>query len=470
MKKDLADFAVEYASKLGATYAEARLEQSQTNGFLLKNGIPEMSGFGRISGLGLRIIVNHGLGFASTNTLEREKIKDMVKIAFKTTKAASRIQEDIHLAEDEPKQKTYEVKQKLKLNEVSPDEKLDILFEAERLIENSKVNAPMRYFTLNDSTTTEYLVNSEGTKVLATVPKVSFMFFITVKDMKGSMQRFWQYGASGGFEFVKAWDIPNLMVKEVKTCSNNLKHGQKITSKKMDLVAAPQVVGIMVHESAGHPYEADRILGREGAQAGESFITKDMVGYQIGSEIVNVVDDPTLENSYGFYLFDNEGVRARRKYLIKDGKINEFLQNRQTAYKMGVASNGSSRSIEYDKESIVRMSNTFLLPGDHSEEELIEGVKEGVFMKNFMEWNIDDRRVNQKYVGADSYYIKNGEIQGPLKNTTLEISTYDLWKAVDAIAKNTEWHAGNCGKGEPIQPLPVWFGGPSLRLRNIRLK
>ncbi len=470
MQKDLAEFAVRYASKLGASYAEVRLEQSKTNGFMLKNGIPEMAGFERISGIGLRIIVNKGLGFASTNKLEKSKLKQLVRLAFKTTKAASRIKEEINLAPDKPKKYNYGIKQRLRFADVSPEEKLDLLFEAEKLIHNSNIDTPMRYFTLNDNTTTEYLVNSEGTRVLATVPKASFMYFITVKQGKKTIQRFWQYGCSGGFDLVKKWDIPNLVLNEAKACSENLKKGKKTPKKRMDVVAAPQVVGIMVHESVGHPYEADRIFGREGAQAGESFVTRDMIGHQIGSKIVNVVDDPTLKNSYGFYLFDNEGVKARRKFLIRDGKINEFLHNRQTAYRMGVMSNGSSRSVEYDKESIVRMSNTFLLPGDHKEEELIEGIKEGVYIKNFMEWNIDDRRVNQKYVGAESYFIKNGKLAYPLINPTIEISTFHLWKSVDAIAKNIEYHAGNCGKGEPMQAIPVWFGGPSIRLRNIKLK
>ncbi|OGM02903.1 hypothetical protein A3K72_03615 [Candidatus Woesearchaeota archaeon RBG_13_36_6] len=470
MQKDLAEFAVKYASKLGASYAEARLEQTKTNGFMLKNGIPEMAGFERISGIGLRIIVNKGLGFASTNKLEKSELKQLVRLAFKTTKAASRIKEEINLAPDKPKKYNYGIKQRLRFADVSPEEKLDLLFEAEKHIHNSNIDAPMRYFTLNDNTTTEYLVNSEGTKVLATVPKASFMYFITLKQGKKTIQRFWQYGCSGGFDLVKKWDIPNLVLNEAKACSENLKKGKKTPKKRMDVVAAPQVVGIMVHESVGHPYEADRIFGREGAQAGESFVTRNMIGHQIGSKIVNVVDDPTLKNSYGFYLFDNEGVKARRKFLIKDGKINEFLHNRQTAYRMGVRSNGSSRSVEYDKESIVRMSNTFLLPGDHKEEELIEGIKEGVYIKNFMEWNIDDRRVNQKYVGAESYLIKNGKLAYPLINPTIEISTFHLWKSVDAIAKNIEHHAGNCGKGEPMQAIPVWFGGPSIRLRNIKLK
>ena len=470
MQRDLAEFVVDYASKLGASYAEARLEHSKTNGFLLKNGVPEMSGFAMVSGLGLRIIVNKGLGFASTNTLEKSKLKQLVKQAFKNTNAASRIKEDINLAPDQPNKHRYEVKQRLKLDHVSPEEKIDILFETEKRIKDSKIDVPMRFFTLNDSITTEYLVNSEGTMVEATVPRISFMYIITTKNDQKTMQRYWQYGNTGGFEFVKRWDIPTLILEEAKACSENLKNAKKTPKKRMDVVVAPEVVGIMVHESAGHPSEADRIFGREGAQAGESFITEKMIGYQIGSEIVNIVDDPTLENSYGYYLFDNEGVKARRKFLIKDGKINEFLHNRQTAYKMGIKSNGSSRAVDYDKESIIRMSNTFLLPGDYKEEELIKDVKEGVYIKNFMEWNIDDRRINQKYVGAESYFIKNGEIKWPLRNPTIEISTFNLWKAVDAIARNTEWHAGNCGKGEPMQAIPVWFGGPSMRLKNIMLK
>ncbi|MFH1211669.1 MAG: metallopeptidase TldD-related protein, partial [Candidatus Woesearchaeota archaeon] len=92
-----------------------------------------------------------------------------------------------------------------------------------------------------------------------------------------------------------------------------------------------------------------------------------------------------------------------------------------------------------------------------------------IFMKNFNEWNIDDKRLNQKYVGAEAFFIKNGRIEKPALNPVIEISTPKLWSAVDAVAKNTEFHAGSCGKGEPMQAIPVWFGGPSIRLRNIRV-
>ena len=227
------------------------------------------------------------------------------------------------------------------------------------------------------------------------------------------------------------------------------------------------MTGIIVHESCGHPLEADRILGREAAQAGESFVKPEMLGNLIGGVNVNIADDPTLPGSFGFYLFDDEGVKARRKMLMKNGRINEFLHNRESAYLLGIKSNGSARSTSYSFEPIVRMSNTFMLPGDYKEEELIENVKDGVYIKSFMEWNIDDKRLNQKYVGAEAYEIKNGKLGKPLLNPVIEITTPQLYKAVDAVANNIEYFAGTCGKGEPMQGIPVWFGGPSFRMRRI---
>jgi len=435
----------------------------------MKNGIAEASGFGKINGLGMRIIKNKTLGFTSTNYLNKEKIKKLIQNTINTAEKASKLREEINLSEEISYKNKYEVKQKINLNDVSPEEKIKLLFDAEKELVNTKIKIPSRYISLSDSTTTEYLTNSEGTSITATVPRASFFYLLTVEHNNKTSQRIWQYGQTGGFEFVKKWDIPLIVVNEVKALQNNLKFGIKPPKQALDIVAAPQIVGIMVHESGGHPYEADRIIGREGAQAGESFITKEMLGTRIGNEAVNVVDDPLIENSYGFYKYDNEGIKARRKYLIKEGIINEFLHNRETAYCMGIKSNGSSRSVNYNRESIVRMSNTFMLPGKYSEEELIEDIKLGVYMKNFMEWNIDDKRINQKYVGAESYLIKNGEIKEPVIMPIIEITTPQLYSAVDAVANNTEYHAGNCGKGEPMQPIPVWFGGPSIRLRKIRL-
>lgn len=470
MDKDLAEFAVEFLQKLGASYAECRLENSIFNSFLLKNGILQSASFGNISGLGIRFIKNKTLGFATTNELQKDRIKNMIKKSLKTTRKSSKIGENVVLADETAHVDRYEVKQKIKLNDVSHEEKIKLLIEADKSILKTKARVPGRYLSLSDRVTTMYFVNSEGARITSTIPKESFCYCLTVKEGAKIGQREWDYGSSGGWEFVEKWDIPKIVSDEVVAIRNNLKYGIKPPTGPVDVVVGPQVTGIIVHESCGHPYEADRILGREAAQAGESFVTRKMLGTKIGSGAVTVVDDPTIPNSYGFYLYDHEGVLARRKILMKDGIINEFLHNRETAAQMGIRSNASSRASSYCGESIVRMSNTFIMPGNFTEEELIESVKLGVFMKNFMEWNIDDKRMNQKYVGAESYLIENGKITKPVRRPTIEINTPDLYKSIDAVGNNLEFHAGNCGKGEPMQSIPVWFGGPSIKLRKIRLR
>jgi TldD protein len=115
------------------------------------------------------------------------------------------------------------------------------------------------------------------------------------------------------------------------------------------------------------------------------------------------------------------------------------------------------------------MSNTFVEPGDHTTEELIRMVRHGIYFKSFTEWNIDDKRLNQRYVGLEAYRIKNGEIGELVKAPVLEITTPALWGSVKARGKRMEFEAATCGKGDPMQGVPVWTGGPDTLLSGVRI-
>jgi len=305
------------------------------------------------------------------------------------------------------------------------------------------------------------------------VPKVNAYAFITVVEGGKSEQAYKQFGYSGGWEALDEWRLTEQMISEAKMLQSVIKEARAITPGKMDLICGPEVTGIAAHESCGHPMEADRILGREMSQAGMSFIYPRgpfWLGTRIGSSIVNVVDDPTVKSSYGYYEYDDEGIKARQRVLYKSGVINEFLQNRESASKMKTRSNGSSRSTRYDRETIVRMANTFVQPGDWAEEETFEDVKHGVYMKSFTEWNIDDKRFNQRYVGREAYLIENGELGNRVARPIIETTTPVFWGAVDAVSKKLEYEAATCGKGDPQQGIPVYTGGPMMRLRGVYVK
>lgn len=466
MFQELADFSIQYLMKKGASYAEARLESYNSEGFLLKNGVPSVSGFDISNGIGVRFVLKNTLGFVAINKLDKTSVKTAIDRSFILTKNAIRINDPVYLAEEKKCKAKYEVKQKINFLDIGPEDKLKALGEIDKNL--SDVN--YRYFFLSNQLVDKYFVNSEGINITSRIPVISLYYYLTLVEGNNSVQKYWSYGQTKGWEGFNEWNLRDKLRLEVNAIKENMKHGKKLVPGKMDLVVGPEVIGIMAHESVGHPYEADRIFGREAAQAGESFVNVNMINSKIGSEIVNVVDDPCLEGAYGYYLYDDEGVKARKRTLIKNGIINEFLHNRETAKQMNLPSNGSARACNYHVETLVRMGNTFLLPGDYSEEELIEGVKKGVLMKNFNEWNIDDVRLNQKYVGGEAYFIENGKIKYPVKMPVLEIMTPDLYKSIDAVGKNIELHAASCGKGEPMQGIRVSHGGPSLRLRNVRMK
>jgi TldD protein len=466
--EDLAEFALDLCS--AADYAEVRIEKQQSESFVVKNSIVEVGSFAEIKGIGVRALVDGCIGFVSTNILEKNHIKELVKKAIRIAKISRRLnkkpisfsKEKVHLA-------NIVVKPKKDAFSIAADDKIRILTDIDKELTSLPFKVPARQLSFENSQLSKIYMNTEGSKIKLSLPRLDFFWFITVAAKNDTRQRYLMYNETQGMEVLRKWNIKESIVDEAKALYSNIMKGVKCPKGAMDVIAGPEVVGIAVHESTGHPYEADRILGREAAQAGESFVNQSMLGTRIGSDKVTVVDDPTIEGSPGFYLYDDEGVKARKRLLIKEGMINEFLHNRETAKMLGIMSNAAARAVSFEREPIVRMANTYMATGDWGRDEIIEDTKKGIYVKNFMEWNIDDVRFNQKYVGAEAYLIKNGELAEPVINPVIEVTTPTFYKAIDACAKDLEFYAGPCGKGEPMQAIPVSMGGPTIRLRGLRI-
>jgi len=405
---------------------------------------------------------------AFVNDLKFSKIKEAISNAIKMTHASKKVlKQPIKFSKEKIHRDKYKVDEKIKTKDVALEDRMKEIMEIDKSLLDTKLNLPTRYFELLNDMKEKYYVNSDGSKIQSAIPRVSFDYMLTLVSNGLSEQRRFEHGGAGGWELFRGWNLNEKIVNEAKILSKILK-ATKLPKGKLDVILSPELTGIAAHESCGHPYEADRILGREAAQAGESFITKDMLGTRIGNDVVDLVDDPTLKGSYGFYLYDDEGIKAKKRFLIKNGIINTFLHNRETAAVFGIKSNASARADNWASEPIVRMANTFILPRDHKFEELID-VRKGVYIKSFMEWNIDDKRFNQRYVGLEAYLIKNGKLGDLVRRPIIEITTPAFYKSIDAVGKDLDFFAASCGKGDPMQPIPVWIGGPHIRLKNILL-
>lgn len=472
MEKDIVDYALEYARGKDIEYAEVRAQNQKLEQLMLKNGILETFLSSVNSGFCVRILAEGSIGFASTNKWTKDEAKAVVDLAYKFAKAAKR-KDKIEFAEEKAVETTWEVEQKKKIEDVDSETKIKQFLDVDKALTSHTVNVPARVFECDIHLTEKYFANTEGSCISSFVPKIAAFGFITVVEQGKSEQAFEQFGYSGGWEAFDGWRMTEKLIHDTNVLKEVITKAKAVKPGPMDLVCGSEVTGIAAHESCGHPMEADRILGREMSQAGRSFIyegSRFWMGTRIGSDVVTIVDDPTVGHSYGYYEYDDEGIKARRRHLYKNGIINEFLHNRETAAKLGTRSNASSRSVNYDREAIVRMANTFVLPGDMTKEELIKDVKNGVYMVSFMEWNIDDKRFNQRYVGREAYLIENGELKHPVARPVIETTTVKFWSAVDAVSKDLKFDAATCGKGDPPQGMPVYTGGPSIRLRDVYVK
>ncbi len=472
LERDIVDYALDYARSRKVEYVEARAQSTNHDELVIKNGTLDAFLSTINSGFCIKILADGGLGFASTNKWTKDEAKAVADTAYKFAKSAGR-KEKITFTDEKGVETKWSVEQKEKIEDIPPEKKIDELMKVDKTLSSSEVKVPGRIIGTSIDLIEKYFVNSEGSAISSFVPKIGVFAFITVVENGKPEQAYKQFGRSGGWEAFDEWKVAETLLHDAQVLQKLIKEGKAVKAGKMDLICGTEVTGIASHESCGHPIEADRILGREMSQAGRSFIYPEgpyWIGTRIGNDKVTIVDDPTVKNSYGYYEFDDEGIKARRRYLYKNGIINEFLQNRETAAKLGTRSNGSSRSISYDREAIVRMANTFLLPGDWTEEEIIEEVKYGIYMKSFTEWNIDDRRFNQRYVGREASLIEKGELKHPVARPVIETSTKNWWTAVDAISRAVAYDAATCGKGDPMQGVPVYTGGPVIRLKEVYVK
>src|SRR5579875_1108927 len=470
--EDLLELAVQEGLKNGAKYAEAKYQNAKLVHLELLNGKIRSSSLNAYRGIGVRVLVDKSFGFASTNVLTKESVIECAQKAVKMARANSK--GGVNTIERTRAYKdTIVVKPKIDPVNTDVDDIIKDLKELDKRILETEQRTSMRVLGYTGAVQERGYVNSDGSKITHIIPYVTvYRFFTTIDPQKGVLQRMQSEGGSSGLEYLKELEIEKTAIEDAKVLGKILDQGEKLKEAGYyDVIIDGEITGLISHESCGHPFEADRILGREAAQGGESYLKVDMLKKEkIGSDVLSICDDPLIEKSLGFYVYDEEGVPARKRYLIKNGVVEEFLLNKEYAAKLSLKSNGSARSTAYFNEPLIRMANTYIEPGDYSFEELIEDVKKGVYFKSYMEWNIDDRRWNQKYGGLEAYLIENGEIKGLLRGPVLEVTTGQLYKSIDAVGKDLKFEAGNCGKGEPMQGVPVWFGGPTVRARNLWIK
>lgn len=309
---------------------------------------------------------------------------------------------------------------------------------------------------LSDSVEKMNFFSSQGSEIEYYQSSVLISANITARNEGGISSYSMRYGGVGGYELMDPEIITergNLAIKSL----GNLQNAIAAPSGKFTVIADPDLAGVFAHEAVGHASESDLVT------SGESILQGKM-GEKVGSELVSIFDDPTMEGEFGSFVYDDEGVRAEKKILIENGVLKQFLTDRENAAKLGVRPNGSARAQGPTRPPMVRMSNTYIANGESSFEELVEDISSGIYLKGSRGGQVDTFGGMFQFNATEGFLIENGKITKPLKDVSLAGSTMETLNSIDAVANDiASGGPGFCGKG---QTVPVSNGGPHIRIKN----
>lgn len=429
-------------------YIDIRSGKSENTSIMMKDGDVDEINTGMSLGARIRVLNNGAWGFAYTTDLS--KINDITETAIKLSAS---LKGDVKLSESEVIKDKTAVDVKIPFKDISIEEKKEIMKTAADAATIDKVNSTTASYA--DSEINELFMNSDGSEIQVKTSRVRMALNASATD--GEIIQFGHGSLGGvkGFEVIAERDIEEFG-RTIGEKAVRLLDAKPAPSGQFPVIADPELTGVLIHEALGHAVEGDLILQNDS-------ILKDKVGEMIASDIVNIFDDASLKDGFGYYPYDVEGVKTKPNQLVKDGKLISLLNSRETASQLGMKSSGNARSIISDKP-IVRMSNTYLQPGDNTFEELIEDIPNGIYLKGSRGGQVDTGKGIFQFNAAEGYLIENGELKTPLRDVSLSGNILETLKNIDAIGNDFKLSVGFCGKDG--QTAPVGDGGPHTRILN----
>jgi len=474
--RQLTATALDTAKILGASYADIRIIESRSQGITVKNGSIGGVNDHYDMGFGVRVIAGGAWGFASSNNVTKKEIEDVTAQAVRIAKASATLKaSDVRLAPEPVYVDRWQTPYVIDPFKVSIEDKLALLYRIDKILRKDKrigvATASLSFFTEH-----QWLATSEGTFIDQKLMRSGGGYSATaVKDGEAQIRSYpasfrGQY-ATMGWELIDSLKLED-HAERVRDEAVALLTAPQCPSGKMDLILEGHQLALQVHESVGHPSELDRVIGMEANYAGTSFATLEKLGkFKYGSEIVNLVADGTVPTGLATIGYDDDGVRAQRWHIVKNGIFSGYQTNREVAHVCGdERSRGCCRADGWSNIPMVRNNNLSLMPGDWKFEDLIADTKRGIYMATNKSWSIDQMRLNFQFGTEVAYEIKNGKLGRIFKNPTYQGITPEFWGSCDAICNEDHWvlwGVPSCGKGQPGQTAEMSHGTAPTRFRNV---
>jgi TldD protein len=365
----------------------------------------------------------------------------------------------VKLKECKPWKTDTALRVKTNPSEVDVEEKLEYVRTFYKYVASCDkriINANINY---SDTVQERVFANTEGSLLRQVIPRTS-VFIVPIAGESGKMDYdYLSCGGTVGFEIVKHLE-ENSLKKTVESSIELLKASQA-PSGHFRVILDPGMAGTFAHESFGHGCEADQILRKR------SYLVP-YLGKQMGPKTLNICDDGTLPDGNGSFIFDDEGVRSKKNYILKNGVLEGFLHERLSASIMNVEPTGNGRRESVLRKLFVRMTNTYVEPGDYALDEMIEEVDYGVMLVHCSSGMEDPLAGGMELKSKKGYLIEKRKIGAVLSSLTLSEYVPDFIASIDALGKKDQFdtETGTCGKGYEDN-VPVGDGGVYFRAEAV---
>lgn len=438
-------------------YADLYFQSSYHETWMLEDGLVKEGSYNIERGVGVRAVSGDKTGFSYSDAINIESLTQASTAAKSIAKASENKQVQIFT------EKTHAIQFGAinPISSLSDSKKIELLHQIEDYIRQLAPEASQVISSISAVYEEILVAASDGTFATDTRPLIRMNCSVLL-EKNGKRER---GGAGGGARLDYGYFLelennkPRWMgyaEEAVRQARVNLE-AIEAPAGSMPVVLGSGWPGVLLHEAVGHGLEGD--FNRKEASA---FSGK--VGQKVASELCTVVDDGTLQGRRGSLNIDDEGTPAQCNVLIEKGILKGYMQDKLNARLMGVSPTGNGRRESYAHLPMPRMTNTYMLAGESTQQDIISSVKKGIFAPNFGGGQVDITSGKFVFSASEAYLIEDGKITQPIKGATLIGNGPEVMQQISMVGNDLSLDKGVGVCGKDGQSVPVGVGQPSLKI------
>ncbi|MDI3511914.1 MAG: TldD protein [Betaproteobacteria bacterium] len=441
----------------GADDADLYFQTTRSEGWSLEEGIVKTGSFSIDQGVGVRAVSGEKTAFAYSDDLSWDSLLD----AARTVRAISGQGQSRRVRARAAKV----AKSRSLYPGVDPIGTLDstakvaLLEKVEKLAKAKDPRVVQVMAGLAAEHDVVLVARADGTLAADVRPLIRLS--VTVIAEQNGRREIGSSGGGGrfGLAYFDEAMVQSYVDEAVAAALTNLE-ARPAPAGEMTVVLGPGWPGVLLHEAVGHGLEGD--FNRKGSSAFSG-----RIGQRVAAKGVTVLDDGTIADRRGSLNVDDEGQPSQKNVLIEDGVLRGYIQDAMNARLMGVKPTGNGRRESYAHVPMPRMTNTYMLGGDKSPDEIVASIRKGLYATNFGGGQVDITSGKFVFSASQAFWVENGQIQYPVKGATIIGNGPDALTRVSMIGNDMRLDSGVGTCGKEGQSVPVGVGQPTLRIDGL---